>query len=153
MTHGHQIKSYTNIINFAFGGHCTITLRSPKTGTRFTYSVKQAKDEDNNPKDVYFVALLNGPNNDTDYQFLGIAVSKGVEVPVYRHGRKSKVSKDASSVRAFDFFLKTLMQKKEGDEYTAVEVWHEGRCGRCNRKLTVPESIEIGLGPECASKM
>jgi hypothetical protein len=33
------------------------------------------------------------------------------------------------------------------------EVYHEGRCGRCNRKLTVPESIETGLGPECASKL
>jgi hypothetical protein len=30
-------------------------------------------------------------------------------------------------------------------------VWHEGRCGRCGRKLTVPESIESGFGPECAS--
>jgi hypothetical protein len=33
-----------------------------------------------------------------------------------------------------------------------LEVWHEGRCGRCGRRLTVPESIESGLGPECATK-
>jgi hypothetical protein len=31
----------------------------------------------------------------------------------------------------------------------AVEFWHEGKCGRCNRKLTVPSSIESGFGPEC----
>ena len=31
-----------------------------------------------------------------------------------------------------------------------AEVWHEGSCGRCGRKLTVPESIENGLGPVCA---
>ena len=31
-----------------------------------------------------------------------------------------------------------------------LEVWHEGRCGRCNRALTVPESIASGIGPECA---
>jgi hypothetical protein len=30
-----------------------------------------------------------------------------------------------------------------------LEVWHEGRCGACGRRLTVPESIERGLGPEC----
>jgi len=30
---------------------------------------------------------------------------------------------------------------------------HEGKCGRCGRKLTVPLSIETGIGPECASKM
>lgn len=32
----------------------------------------------------------------------------------------------------------------------SVEIWHEGRCCRCNRKLTVPASIELGLGPDCA---
>jgi Family of unknown function (DUF6011) len=26
---------------------------------------------------------------------------------------------------------------------------HEGRCGRCGRLLTVPESITSGYGPEC----
>jgi hypothetical protein len=30
-----------------------------------------------------------------------------------------------------------------------LEVWHEGRCGRCGRALTVPESVERGIGPEC----
>lgn len=30
-----------------------------------------------------------------------------------------------------------------------VEVWHEGRCGHCGRRLTVPESIADGLGPRC----
>lgn len=34
-----------------------------------------------------------------------------------------------------------------------IEVWHEGRCGRCARRLTVPESILIGIGPECAEIM
>lgn len=33
-----------------------------------------------------------------------------------------------------------------------VEVWHEGRCARCARRLTVPESIILGLGPECATR-
>ncbi|MGQ4872128.1 MAG: DUF6011 domain-containing protein, partial [Candidatus Thorarchaeota archaeon] len=28
-----------------------------------------------------------------------------------------------------------------------VRIWHEGKCGRCGRRLTVPESIESGYGP------
>lgn len=28
----------------------------------------------------------------------------------------------------------------------------EGRCCRCNKKLTTPESIEAGIGPICAGK-
>lgn len=31
----------------------------------------------------------------------------------------------------------------------SLEVWHEGRCGRCGRALTVPESIASGIGPVC----
>jgi hypothetical protein len=33
-----------------------------------------------------------------------------------------------------------------------LEIWHEGRCARCNRRLTVPASIASGFGPECAGK-
>ncbi len=33
-----------------------------------------------------------------------------------------------------------------------VEVWHEGGCCQCAHKLTVPASIELGLGPDCAAK-
>lgn len=30
------------------------------------------------------------------------------------------------------------------------EFWHEGCCGRCGRRLTVPASIELGHGHNCA---
>jgi len=32
-----------------------------------------------------------------------------------------------------------------------IEVWHEGCCAQCARRLSVPASIELGYGPECAS--
>jgi len=32
----------------------------------------------------------------------------------------------------------------------SVEVWHEGSCCYCSRPLTVPASIELGMGPDCA---
>ena len=35
---------------------------------------------------------------------------------------------------------------------TSIEVWHEGLCSHCARKLTVPASIQLGLGPDCAEK-
>ena len=31
-----------------------------------------------------------------------------------------------------------------------VEIWHEGGCKCCGKKLTVPASIELGMGPDCA---
>jgi hypothetical protein len=29
------------------------------------------------------------------------------------------------------------------------KIQHEGKCCRCGRTLTTPESIERGIGPEC----
>ena len=31
-----------------------------------------------------------------------------------------------------------------------IEIWHEGCCGCCGRRLTVPASVELGYGPDCA---
>ena len=53
------------------------------------------------------------------------------------------------SVQAFIWFLNRIEADKPTDGF---EFWHEGKCGRCGRKLTVPESIEAGIGPECAGK-
>ncbi len=33
-----------------------------------------------------------------------------------------------------------------------IEVWHEGACCYCAKRLTVPASIELGVGPDCAQE-
>ena len=58
---------------------------------------------------------------------------------------KSKVSQEAPSFIGFDFCFKAL----SAGSMRGFEIWHEGKCGRCGRKLTVPESIACGFGPEC----
>jgi len=69
----------------------------------------------------------------------------------FHGGQKARVGKDAPSVKAFDWFWRHMAQ---GDDVsTLVEVHHEGRCGRCGRALTVPESIKSGFGPECIGKV
>ena len=34
--------------------------------------------------------------------------------------------------------------------YPTVKVFHSGKCGKCGKKLTTPESIKSGLGPYCS---
>ena len=125
---------------FMFAGKATFTLRSLKSGTRFTYRISASEDGA-----VHFVALLSGPDNSEDYQYLGI-IRRGV----YWHGKKSRVAADAPSVRAFDWTWRALAS---GHLPTTVEIWHAGACGRCGRPLTVPESIAAGFGPECINKI
>lgn len=117
----------------------TVTLRSQRTGARFTYKISASEDQK-----LRFVKVLVGQDNESSYAYLGIINEQGA----FRTTAKSKISSSAPSAVAFDWTLKALVAGRDPH----VEIFHAGKCGRCGRKLTVPESIEIGLGPECAEK-
>jgi hypothetical protein len=126
---------------FILGGKATVTLHSLKTDARFTYKVSASKDGA-----VHFVSLLNGPDNSNSFAYFGY-----IRRDVFFHGgHKAKVGKDTPSVKAFGFAWNHIVHDDIPD---LLEVWHEGRCGRCARKLTVPESIATGFGPECADQL
>jgi hypothetical protein len=72
----------------------------------------------------------NKLNNTDALKFIGI-VTEGV----YRHGKKSKITTDAQSVRVFQYVINKLKLKNLPD---FIEVWHEGKCGKYGRTLTVP---------------
>ena len=130
--------------DFMLGGNATVTLVSVKTSTRFTYKIR-ANDEG----DVFFVSLLSGPDNESDYSYLGRIDAKGRLWVGRRVPKAGDISEDAPSAMAFRWAWLRLVQDVLPD---TLEIWHEGRCARCNRKLTVPSSIESGFGPECAGK-
>jgi hypothetical protein len=128
------------ITKFALAGNATFTVTSRKTGTRFTFKVRQLSETA-----PHFVSLMNGPDNESSYCFLG-SIFNGDK---YFHGKKSRVTPDAPSAKAFAWLW---AHRNDPDLTEKVEIHHEGRCCRCGRKLTVPESIESGIGPECAGK-
>lgn len=132
-------------LNFMLAGNATVTLVSTRTGTRFTYKVRKSDDGA-----VHFVGLLNGPDNVHSYAYMGL-VRHSVNGPAFRAGgAKARIAADAPSARAFAWAFGQLVAGRMPD---TLEVWHEGSCGRCGRKLTVPASIASGFGPECEGKM
>jgi hypothetical protein len=147
--------------DFILGGNATFTVVSTKTGTRYTYRVRVAKD---NPR-TFFVSSLVGSNNEDDYAYVGFFKSipgegsRGVHTFMAKARDKDrglvmiagkKGNADDVRFRALDWLLQSLIL---GRMPRTVEFWHEGRCARCNRKLTDPESIARGFGPECAGKV
>jgi hypothetical protein len=126
-------------------GNATITLQSLKTLVHYTYRVRQATDRQTQEpvKDLYFVNLLTDGNADEgEFTYLGI-LSDGA----FSLTAKSKLQASSGPVAAFRYYWGL----PELSEHLAVR--HEGKCGRCGRTLTVPESIDAGIGPDCASKM
>lgn len=116
-------------------GPAIFTLVSRKTGARFTYRVQ--KGGEGKP---WWVRVLTGPDNTSDYTYAGFIPEDATTK--FITGKKGMDSK-APCVIALRWFLKN-------PGHPGVEFYHEGRCGRCGRPLTVPESIEAGYGPTCA---
>ena len=133
----------SNVADFVFGGKSIFTIRNTATGNRFTYKFTRKKSLKEGEEDVVFVKVLMGADNTSDYTFIGTVFGQRN----YKHSPKSPFGSDTQSSKAIDWVVKNLRSLPQN-----VEVWHEGRCARCGRKLTVPESIESGFGPECATR-
>lgn len=140
-----QLIGHSKIRNFVLSGNAYFTIVNPDKGTRYTYRVSQKENPDGS-KSPHFVGVLSGSDNVHHYRYLGV-IFDGKN---YRRTSKSKIGVNAPSALAFNWLWKVL--NIESPAINRIEFWHEGRCGRCGRKLTVPESIETGIGPVCAGR-
>lgn len=136
-----RIENPAHILAFLLAGNAHATFVSQRTGTRFTYRVSVPKRRDANAGEPpHFVSVLTGPDH---YEYLGCIYRR----TMYAHGRKSRIGEDATSAKTFAWLWKFL---SAGQMPPECEVWHEGRCSKCGRQLTDPESIARGLGAKCA---
>lgn len=147
MTDGRQITNPADILSFITGGRAVFTVVSKTSGERRTFRVAAPKDAQ--PGDALrFINLLTGPSNETDYQYIGLLTRAGEEL-VTRAKRGELPSQPLNIV---SWLVKQVQLAVRGLPNTLdrAEFWHEGKCCRCGRRLTVPASIESGIGPECA---
>jgi hypothetical protein len=142
-----QLAQIPEPLKFFLAGKAFFTLRSTKTGNRFTYRVVRASEKDDPTKklDLWFVSFLTGPDNWQNYTYIGVIRPKNQSYE-FVITRNSKLPAEAPPCKAISYTVDCL----DSQPYApGVEIWHAGRCGRCGRLLTVPESIASGFGPEC----
>lgn len=133
--------SLNNPIQFIKAGKAIFTVRNDKTGNRYTFLVRKAENAD-----IWFVNVLSGPDNENSYNYLGCIFNNDNFVLT----KKSRFNDKCIQFRVFSWLWSALKNDLLPE---CVKIFHEGRCGRCGRVLTVPESIESGFGPECISKV
>lgn len=136
-----QMIDCDQTLRFILAGNAYFTLRSRKTSTRYTFRVSESKDGK-----AHFVSCLYGTSNTDDYAYVGL-----IRDAEFRLTAKSRFTVESPQAKAFNYLWHHLMNADRLPEQ--LEFWHEGRCGRCGRVLTVPESIASGIGPECAKIM
>ena len=139
-------------------GSATFTLVSSKSGKRFTYKAAPPKKEREGAKGrTLFVSLLTGSDNTNDFSYMGTLWQPEEGRPwFFRHTKASKVGPEAPSSKAFAKLWTEAMkpaQRRPPNLLDVIEVWHEGRCGRCGRLLTDPIYIDLGFGRDCLEKM
>lgn len=134
-----------SIGKFILAGNAIFTLKNTATGNRFTFKIRQPK-----ASTPHFVSVLTGSDNTSDYTFLG-TVFNAYDSPKYYYGKRSTIGFDAQSAKTIAWFLGQLFNKKALP--SSIEVWHAGKCGRCGRLLTDPQSIADGIGPICIDKI
>jgi len=141
------IRNPAQVLRFLLAGNAYATFRSERTGVHLTFHVEQGAPRPGDARNPpHFVSVLTGPSNDGDYSYLGCIFER----KVYTHGKKSRIAPDATSAKAFTWLWKHLAAGRMPPD---CEVWHEGRCGVCGRRLTTPESVESGIGPICEKRM
>lgn len=126
---------------FIKAGKALFTVKNNDTGKRFTFKVTVSKN-----KKVHFVSVLNGSDNYSNYSYIGTIMPDGN----FKWTPKSKVTRSCQSFKVFEWILHKVDNEKIPE---SVHIYHEGKCGRCGRRLTVPESVISGFGPECIHKV
>jgi len=117
-----------------------ITVKNTNRGTHRTFRIKTQKPDAKFAPGERILSLLTGPDNTSDYTQIAFVKDDGrvilwnrFQTEGYRNLVAVLTEKDVWATRGFDYM-------------------YEGRCRVCNRLLTNPESIESGIGPECAKK-
>jgi hypothetical protein len=130
--------------DFITAGNATFTILNEASGNYYTYNIKKHDEHD-----LWFVKTLVGGNT---YEFIG-TYRPNAKYPtrIYTHGRNSTVDEKEVSVTTFKWVYSRFLNNQ--DKYPTVKVFHTGKCGRCNKKLTTPESIKSGIGPVCGGKV
>jgi hypothetical protein len=147
-TSDHRFTSIADARAFALAGNAIITLQSTRTGSHFTYKIQAPNAEKQaakgfEPRPVWFVKLLvDGNADEGSWSYLGMI--KNGEFFATKASAHMALS---PSFKAFKFFFMSTELHPE------LVVRHENHCGRCGRTLTHPESIDLGIGPECAKMM
>jgi hypothetical protein len=115
-------------LTFPDGSHRTFRVHTQKVTARFAPGQR-------------VISLLVGPENTTDYE--GVAFLNDDGVAVWRRHRGMKVEEH----------LGKLWRLMNGEEITGHEIAVSKRCFVCNRTLTDPISLNLGIGPTCRERM
>lgn len=142
-----QVEHHTIGKDFILAGRAVFTVAGRDKRFTFRVNAKPPQEGSRYTEPSYFVSVLTG-GGERPYAYVGILDTRNGQV---KFTKGSTIKPTAPAAIALQW---TLARVWAGQALPApAAIYHEGRCGRCGRPLTVPESILTGFGPECARRM
>lgn len=124
----------------------TFTLTSKRTGNHITVKAETVKEDSRweaaRGKQVF--KFMVGRDNENSFACVGFIENGRLNM------FKKFQNQYSNRVQAAQYAAQVLAQGIEEDDSVLVE--GAKCCLRCNRKLTNPESLRTGIGPECAKR-
>ena len=130
--------------DFFFGGKATFTVQNNQSGEHRTYKIRKGKFNPRYPTPAWFIKQMTGTDNDSHYSDIGKVDPGTGNITLTRF---SKFSNDSKQMKAAKWIMTRIAYGSEFPDF--FEIRHAGKCGRCGRTLTTPESLDCGIGPEC----
>lgn len=138
----------------------TFTINHPRFG-HFTIKLHTAREGDLAGRRI--LSLLVGPSNTTDYQGVAFWNDADLTASVWKRHQSGQCANPINAYtygehwnaieRKLSIWADLAVRGEKGsrvhEQYT---LQHEKRCIVCNRLLTHPDSLETGIGPECAAR-
>ncbi len=130
--------------NFIFAGRSIFTLENNETGNYLTFRVKQMKRHGQPIDGQFTVECKSLGDKDYGYKLLGF-----VNIEARRFKRRYWDNSHLGVV-TWMWLLKNIERL---EAFSKLAIYHEGHCCKCGLPLTVPESIDSGIGPECQKRV
>lgn len=137
------MKNTIKDIRFFTAGKALFTVGNDKC-EHYTFKVRRGKDKFAN---FFGISILTGPDNKSSYTYMGMYNSSTLSA---KPTHKSTMTADAKPFKVFNWAVKQISERKELPMGYTIQ--HEGKCCRCGRTLTTPDSVELGIGPECIKR-
>lgn len=125
-----------------------ITAYNPKTGQHRTFKISTVKK--GGLKGQRLLSLLIGNDNETSYKAFARVFDDGT-ISVWQKYRRANIK--GRELTVYERFADMLQRSAYFAEKHDIEFKHSVRCRKCNKKLTDPVSINLGIGPVCRGEM
>ena len=130
------------------------TISGPRGHRTFDVSTQSEKEEFAPGKRI--VALLTGPDNTAtgDWTSFGFVSDHGDRINVWKkyRGSPDHPSEHEAYAKMLPFLFGCPPEGGAHINGAIYAIQGEKTCLRCNRRLTTPQSLADGIGPECKAK-